>query len=157
MSKTGFVRDGFCPGWVLSEMGFVRDGFCPGGDMSGRGYVRKGFCPHTGYYRFVWSKHMLWYIKTCQEVLLLTNFEKIAKIKQKKIKRYFTNVRIRKCENVGFGLQILENHSLGAHLQIEMGGSGPNILENWFRDMGLGSELDKSLNSQGVFRAISQI
>ena len=34
MWKTGFVRDGFCPGWVLSEMGYVRDGLYPEGVLS---------------------------------------------------------------------------------------------------------------------------
>ena len=34
------MENGFCPGWVLSEMGFVRDGFCPRRVMSGRGFVR---------------------------------------------------------------------------------------------------------------------
>ena len=34
MWKTGFVRHGFCPEWVLSEMGYVRDGLYPEGLLS---------------------------------------------------------------------------------------------------------------------------
>ena len=37
---SGYVENGFCPGWVLSGMGFVRDGLCPGWVISGRGFVR---------------------------------------------------------------------------------------------------------------------